>query len=437
MSKGLKIIELRAENVKKLKAIEIRPDGNTIVISGRNEQGKSSVMDSIWYALGGREAAKGLKKPIREGEETAFVKLDLGDIIVKRNWTSNDQSYLSVENKDGATFKSPQTILDGLIGNLSFDPLAFSNMDGKKQREALLDLVDIKIDLDEWEKDRAEAYEERTGVNRKVKELEGQIAGIVVPEDTPDEEVNSSTVLDEIQEAQAVKDKNDGARSNRVLSIDQLAREELVIVGLINEIDDIEKKLSDKCDLLGQLQDGLKKTMKDISCQEAAIEKLVDPDMTAFREKLANVETVNQAVREKQRGVELQSSLDKVKKESGELTTEIDGMDKEKSDAIEAAEFPIEHLGFDETGVTYKGIPFGQCSAAERLRVSLCIAMAANPRLKVLRIMDGSLLDEANLKVINEMVKENDYQLWIEKIAEAPDGASVFIEDGAIKETGA
>lgn len=427
MSKGLKIIELRAENVKKLKAIEIRPDGNTIVISGRNEQGKSSVLDAIFLALGGKVAAKGVTKPIRDGEESAYARVDLGDIIVKRNWTSNDKSYLTVENRDGATFKSPQAILDGLIGNLSFDPLAFSNMDGKKQREALLDLVDIKIDLDEWEKDRAEAYEERTGVNRKVKELEGQIAGIVVPEDTPDEEVKSAKVLDEIAEAQRVLDANDEKRRFA-------ADFKKVLSTFVKDAEETERAVKEQQEDLAIIVEKIKTLDSENQAKDAELEKLVDPDMTVFKEKLANVETVNQAVREKQRGVELQSSLDKVKKESGDLTTEIDGMDKEKSDAIEAAEFPIEHLGFDETGVTYKGIPFGQCSAAERLRVSLCIAMAANPKLKVLRIMDGSLLDEANLKVINEMVKENDYQCWIEVVSEAPDGASVFIEDGAIKE---
>ncbi len=432
--KGLKIIELKAENVKKLKAIEIRPDGNTIVISGRNEQGKSSVMDSVWYALGGRDAAKGLKKPIRDGEETAFVKLDLGDLIVKRNWTGNDKSYLSIENKDGAVFKSPQAILDGLIGNLSFDPLAFSNMSDKEQKESLLNLVDIKLDLEEWEKDRAEAYGERTGVNRKVKELEGQVAGIEVPEDTPDEEVKTVTVLEEIEKAQKVKDENDDHRRDFDLSQDKLIEAENEVLRCEEIIASLTHQLAEKKSLLETMKSHVSTATGSISKARVIIEKLVDPDMTAFKEKLANVETINQSVREKKRGVELQSSLDKKKKEIDDLTKEIEGMDKDKSDAIVAAKFPIEHLGFDETGVTYKEIPFGQCSAAERLRVSLCIAMAANPKLKVLRIMDGSLLDETNLKVINEMVKEKDYQLWIEKISEAPDGVSVFIEDGAIKE---
>ena len=47
----MKIVKLTAENFKRLEAVEITPDGNTVLISGRNGQGKSSVLDSILAAL--------------------------------------------------------------------------------------------------------------------------------------------------------------------------------------------------------------------------------------------------------------------------------------------------------------------------------------------------------------------------------------------------
>jgi hypothetical protein len=89
-------------------------------------------------------------------------------------------------------------------------------------------------------------------------------------------------------------------------------------------------------------------------------------------------------------------------------------------------------LGFDDDGVTYNGVPFSQCSSAEQLRVSLGVAMALNPRIRVLRITDGSLLDAENLAVIEEMADLQDFQVWIERVAE--DGeVGVVIEDGAVK----
>ena len=51
----MQIVELRAENVKRLSAVTIRPTGPVVEITGKNEAGKSSVLDSIWMALGGAE----------------------------------------------------------------------------------------------------------------------------------------------------------------------------------------------------------------------------------------------------------------------------------------------------------------------------------------------------------------------------------------------
>ena len=88
----MKIIELRAENVKRLKAVGIHPDGTLQVIGGRNAQGKSSVLDAIWLALGGGKAGKSTSVPIRDGEDKASVTLDLGDLIVTGSWTKGGTS---------------------------------------------------------------------------------------------------------------------------------------------------------------------------------------------------------------------------------------------------------------------------------------------------------------------------------------------------------
>ena len=117
----MKIISLKAENVKRLHAVEITPDGNVVVISGRNGQGKTSVLDSIAMALGGASASKLTTKPIREGQKEASVTVDLGDFTVTRKWRGSN-SNLSVMSKDGAEFRSPQRFLDEKLGALSFDP---------------------------------------------------------------------------------------------------------------------------------------------------------------------------------------------------------------------------------------------------------------------------------------------------------------------------
>ena len=114
----MKIIHLQVENFKRLKAIDITPEGSVVKITGKNAQGKSSVLDAIWGALGGGKALP--TEPIRQGETQARIRVELDDLVVTRTFTPGN-SYLKVETKDGASYKSPQAILDKLVGRLSFD----------------------------------------------------------------------------------------------------------------------------------------------------------------------------------------------------------------------------------------------------------------------------------------------------------------------------
>lgn len=51
---NIKINKLEIENVKRIKAVKIEPTANGLtVIGGRNNQGKTSVLDAITWALGG------------------------------------------------------------------------------------------------------------------------------------------------------------------------------------------------------------------------------------------------------------------------------------------------------------------------------------------------------------------------------------------------
>ena len=115
-----KIIKLQAENFKKLKAIEITPQGNTVVISGKNAAGKSSVLDAIWFALAGKDALKMNPDPVKHGERVAKVTLDLGhedsDNFVKNAYTvvrtwSNGNSKLEITNTEGMKYGSPAGML--------------------------------------------------------------------------------------------------------------------------------------------------------------------------------------------------------------------------------------------------------------------------------------------------------------------------------------
>ena len=101
----MKIIALEAENIKNLRVVNVHPDGSLVVIGGNNSEGKTSVLDSIEYALNGANSIP--TKPIRNGQKKARVVLNLGDIEVTRTFTEKG-TRLVVKSKDGAVFPSPQ-----------------------------------------------------------------------------------------------------------------------------------------------------------------------------------------------------------------------------------------------------------------------------------------------------------------------------------------
>jgi energy-coupling factor transporter ATP-binding protein EcfA2 len=400
----MKIVKLEAENVKRLRAVEITPDGNVVVIAGRNAQGKSSVLDSIWMALAGGSASKETTKPIRDGEKKATARIDLGDLIVTRTW-SGDKTRLKVESAEGARFTSPQQMLDGLVGRLSFDPLAFTNLPAKDQLATLLDLVELPFDPADLDRRRAGIFEKRTDVNRQVKTLTAQVEAIPTPDpDLPESEVSAGEILVEVREAQDtirwIDDataQHDGARSR--------------VETLRLQLEDAEAELAGA---------------------QAAIEALPDrPDVSAIEAQLDEIESRNALIRQAAQRRELVRQLIAVGKQSEQLTGELEAIDETKATALTEAVMPIDGLSFDADGVTYQGVPFKQASAAEQLRVSLAMAMALNPEIRVIRITDGSLLDSTNLALISEMADAHDFQVWVERVDETGT-VGVVIEDGLV-----
>ena len=402
----MKIIKLEAENVKRLKAVEINPDDTVQVVTGKNGAGKSSVLDAIYLALAGRPAAKETVLPIRDGETKASVRLDLGDLVVLRTWTASGTTLKVTNAGDGSERKSPQGLLDSMLGQLSFDPLAFTLLPAKQQLEALLALVELPFDPDELDTERQKIYDQRTDANRKVKELAVQLEDAPpVPDTTPNEELSASEIVDQINTATATNARYDAARSR--------------VFDLRRQIDELEARLV-------ELRDA---EQAAIEARDACGEPV---DITPLQTQLENVETTNRDVRAKQRRRDIQEALTSAKDRADQLDAGIAEIDKRKADGLAAATFPVAGLGFDESGVTFGGVPFSQASAAQQIRVSLAMAMSGSPELRVARIKDGSLLDDDSMQLIASMAAEHDFQVWIERVGTSADGTAVLIEDGEV-----
>lgn len=409
----MKIIELKAENIKKIKAIGIKPEDNTVIISGKNGAGKSSVLDSIWFALTGKDSLKGTSKPIREGEDHAMAMVDIGDYIVTRNWTSNDTTYLKVENKDGAKYSSPQQMLDSFIGELSFDPLKFANVEKKQQKDILLRLLGVTADVEKLDSKYQDIFNERTFIGRNYKAVKAQFEGIEKPRSTlPEDEVNISELTRKLSEA---------IENNKAVGEIEEDIEECE-----GRLTSIEKEIAELLKEKEQIIGNLKRDKKHLS--ESKIIPIED-----LQDKIDNAQDLNSEIRSAQSYYEKKASVEDFENRYKAKTAELTKITSDKSEIIKAAKMPIEGLSFDDEGVLFNSIPFTQLSSAEQLKVSISMAMTMNPKLRIIRIMDGSLLDSKNMEIIKQMASDNDFQIWIEKVDESGK-IGIYIEDGEIKE---
>lgn len=406
----MRIIRLEASNIKRLKAVEITPDGTLQIITGRNAQGKTSVLDAIWLALGGGQASKDTPRPIRDGETSAAVTLDLGDLLITRTWDAEkDKTELKVTAPDGAKYRSPQTLLDGLVGKLSFDPLAFTRLTAREQRQALLDLLDL--DFAAADRERARLYNIRLETGRQMHAY-GDLPKL--PADAPTAESSGTLLVDRINMAHEAADAIRKARA--------------AIDSCLTRLEDIDQRIAG-------LQNEREATTASIAEWERRIDDMPEPeDITGLRAALAGIEARNAEARENARILAAREAQKALQAEYTELTRTINAIDQRKADALAAATMPVDGLGFDDQGVTFNGVPFGQASAAEQIRVSLAMAMALNPSLRVIRILDGSLLDKESLAEVRRMATEGGVQVWLESVgdAETADPSAIIIEDGQV-----
>jgi DNA repair exonuclease SbcCD ATPase subunit len=469
----MKILELRSENVKKIRVVSIKPDGSLVVIGGRNGQGKSSTLDSIMYALGGKKFTGSM--PVRKGEDkaTILIETDTG-IVIRRTYTKGGGGTLTVTTKDGwKPPGSPQDVLDALVGTLSFDPLEFTRMSAMKQVETLRLLVGL--DFTESDATRKQTYDRRTDVNKDVERLKSQLAMMPAHADAPAAEVSIQDIVAELQRRSRVNEQNKALRQNAIDVADlvdgagesmayakneeQAAERERDLLlkdsgtTFDREMEELQRRIArakeDRIDRDNRAMNVSKQKIATAQKKwaeaqanrqefEAAAKKasetaesLVDLDVAEVQRQSVDADITNRKVRENLQRADVAKKLAEAQQRSASLTESIAAIDEDKQEKLSAAKFPVEGLTFDDTGVVFNGIPFDQSSSAEQLRVSVAIGLSANPKLRVMLVRDGSLLDEDSLKLLGELAEKHDAQVWLEKCG-TEGKPTVVIEDGMV-----
>lgn len=423
----MKILKFVAENFKKLSAVEITPDGNVVVISGKNGAGKSSVLDAIEATLRGGRCLP--KEPIKRGEIRGKTETLLGDDIpesgedivpeykVTRKFFGAN-STLVVEKIDGDTraeVRSPQGFLDSVVGSLSFDPLAFLNKTPAEQRNTLMDFLGLNLQeyADKIETIKAQRSDIRKEKERKLHEAES----ITFTPNLPPQEIDSGSLLQELNEITIHNQTCQKVATNNALSRQRLE-------SITNDIFTAEKAIKDWKQRLAGLQN-----------LKADLEKTIETEMpmknpAEVEAKLESLSATNEAIRQNAQKKVAMETYERCITEYSKLGDDIKIVENQKAKKLAETVMPVEGLSILPDGLAYNGIPLEQVNSAKKLEICVAISMALNPKLKVLRI-DGNALDHDSLVAIGRIVDNQGYQVWIEKVSDTfDDSIGFYIEDG-------
>jgi hypothetical protein len=412
-----KIVEFLAENTRVLKAVRITPDGNVVILGGKNGAGKTTVLDDIELLFAGAGSDKMPAVPIRTGQTSGRTmgKLSNG-ITLEREWSATG-TRLIARDADGKKMPGgPQAIADKFFSAVAFDPLEFADkMEPKKQAEVLRRLVGL--DFSELDAKRAQLYSEREDGGRDLAKRKGQLATMPEVPGAPDAEVSASELMAEKEAADATNRANDSVRATATKAFERIAIAKSTLDRLRAQLAQAEQEYNEATDAHG------------IAARQA--QELADVDTAPIITKIKGAEDINRTVRARREHEKVAAEVERMEADRRALTAKIEAIDADKAKALAAAKWPVDGLGFNSDGVTYQGLPFTQASKAQRYGVSIAIGAMLNPELHVMLIRDASALDEDAMALLAKLADEKDQMLWIERVGKMDVGA-IILEDGEV-----
>lgn len=408
------------ENVKRIEAAAISPTDEVTKIGGWNENGKSSLIDSIEYTLCGGRALP--VEPLRRGARKGFSRVQIGSastgrgLVAERQYTKKGDRLVVMLDGEDQPITAPQKLLDQLYNSNAAQPDDFLGLKGKDQREVLQKLVGVTFD--DLETKYAELYRERTGLNRESKLLEGQIEGMThYPE--AKEAVDTTALLAELkiaEEANKQADVNEREAEVIAAQVEQYAA----------EIESLRKRAIELKGKQATLQE------RSSELASAGIERT---DTQAITDQLINAQELNDKVEANQRRRKLQTEFRGKNADADKITLAIEQIAEEKADRLANAKFPIPGLSFSDDGVLFNELPLEQASQEQQVIVAASIALAQQPALRAILMRRGSLLDPKHQAILREWAKENKCQVFLEVVGKDAD-CHVVIENGFVEGEG-
>lgn len=400
----MKINKLEIENVKRVKAVKMEPTANGLtIIGGNNNQGKTSVLDAIAWALGGNSFKPTL--PQREGSVIPpyiSVTMDNG-LVVERKGKNSD---LKVTDPSGQ--KAGQQLLDSFVEKLALNLPKFMEASDTEKAKTLLNIIGVGPKLAELEQKEQQIYNERLMTGRIADQKKKYADEQTYYPDAPKDIVSAS---DLIQKQQDILARN-AQRQNWKREYDSI----------LSELESVESQI----EKLKQEQRNLSEKLKAAEKTPAEMQMETTEEL---ERNIAEIDEINRKVR---------ANLDKDKAEEDarlyagkydSLSAELEKVRKEKKDLLNNADLPLDELSVSDGKLLYKGQQWDNMSGSDRLRVATAIVRKLNPNCSFVLV---DKLEQMDMDTINEFGKwcENEGLQVIATKVSTGEECSIIIQDG-------
>ena len=407
----VKINSLEVENVKRVKAVRLSPEANGLtVIGGRNNQGKTSVLDSIAWALGGDKYRP--SEPGREGSVTPpelRVELDNG-LVVQRKGKNSDLKVIDPEGR-----KSGQILLDSFVSKLALDLPKFMNSNSKEKADTLLNIIGVGDQLYTLEQKEESLTQQRLTIGQMQKQKQGAADEMEIHPDAPAEPVSAA---DLIQQQQAILAKNGENQRMRDQYSNLIAQQNL----LTQQITELSAQLDAKRTELATVNGHLASSSK-------TVEELQDESTEELEKSIADIDAINQKVRVNQAKAQASREAEELKTQYDDFTNQIDNVREAKIKLLEGADLPLPGLSIEGQELVYNGHKWDGMSSSEQLKVATAIVRRLNPECGFVLVDRLEQMDIQTMQEFGAWAEAENLQVIATRVSTGPE-CEIIIEDG-------
>lgn len=401
---SVKITQFEAENVKRVRAVELAPAENGLtVIGGRNNQGKTSCLDAIVWALGGDRLKPGVAQ--RDGSALPprlRVRLSNG-IVVER---SGVNGTLKVTDEEGK--RAGQRLLDGFVEAFALNMPKFMQATGKEKAATLLRVIGLEQEVDALERQEKDLYQSRLALGRIADQKAKYAAGLPEYQDAPAEPVSASELIARQQDILARNAENRRLRDQR---------------------DELQSQKEDLEEQLAKLQNEFRSVCDALERAVAAVDGLEDQSTAQIEEDIRNIEEINQRVRVNQEKERAEDEAREYKAQYEGLTDQIEAVRQKKIELLNGAPLPLPELSVSDGELTYQGKPWDCMSGSDQLKVATAIVRALKPECGFVLVDKLEQMDLDTMREFGQWAEAEGLQIIATRVSTG-DECSIIIEDG-------